>query len=174
MLKNEAAQRNPAETAADALVRLGHYVFLRRRYLGMDAREDLARAAGISIRVLGDVERGDREVTKPVVVKIEHALGWAPGSAQAVLRGEEAVVLADRPVPVDVLDAIGEMYRIAGKVVRVAARLFRVPGNGPPAGHNSPGILGDRPERRGGPRRYPNMARRRSFRSTHSSRAGRC
>lgn len=68
--------------------RLGRYLISRRVQLGYERQADLADAAGVALRTVGTIERGDR-VRATTLAKIEQALGWKPGSADAVLRGGE-------------------------------------------------------------------------------------
>ncbi len=97
-MKDNAGQSVPQPITSEALARLAHYVIVRRRLLGMYTRGAFARAAGVSARTLGDVERGERPVTAPVLARIEYTLGWAPGSADTVLAGGEPLVTLDRPM----------------------------------------------------------------------------
>lgn len=68
--------------------RLGAYVVSRRTELGHDRQQDLADAAGVAVRTIGALERGER-VRASTVAKIERALDWLPGSASTVLHGGE-------------------------------------------------------------------------------------
>lgn len=72
--------------------RLGEHVVNRRIELNMPKRDDLATASGISYRILGDIETGRRDnFDRVTLVKLEHALQWAPGSAVAIANGGTAV-----------------------------------------------------------------------------------
>lgn len=68
--------------------RLGRYLVSRRVELGYERQADLAGAAGVALRTVGTIERGDR-VRATTLAKIEQALGWKPGSADKILRGGE-------------------------------------------------------------------------------------
>ena len=74
--------------------RLATYVVATRTRRGW-SRGDLARAAGISARVLGDVERGrprGRTGFSPeTLALIEHALGWGIGSCMRILAGGDPI-----------------------------------------------------------------------------------
>lgn len=170
-MTNSACRDAQEPITAEAMVRLGNYVVVRRRHLGMYTREALAQAAGVSIRLLGDVERGTRTVRGRILGRIEQALGWAPGSADAVLRGGEPQTRLDRPVPADVLDAISEMYRIAAQVARLATRFpdDQEPTDQDRSGHERAARVARRCAAcRGGMR---DARRRRALRSRHWSQA---
>ncbi|WP_067683810.1 helix-turn-helix domain-containing protein [Nocardia miyunensis] len=85
-LDNGAVQQIPVAFTTADLVRLGHCVIVRRCELGMLTRGALAEKSGVSSRVLGDLERGYRKVTDTILVRVEQALAWVPGTAQAVWR----------------------------------------------------------------------------------------
>ncbi|WP_216918041.1 helix-turn-helix domain-containing protein [Nocardia noduli] len=151
----------------------------RRRELGMYTREDLARGAGVSVRTLGTLERGDRLLGRAVLEKVERALGWRSGSALAVLAGEQPQVVLDRPVPAEVLEAIAELYRAAGRVTRLAARLGVLPDSDQLIGPDSLAPADDRagraPQSRccAGCETTRAARRRKALRSRHWSPAGR-
>lgn len=68
------------------------------------SRAAFARAAGVSRRVLDDVEKGRRDnYSEATLAAIEAALGWAPGSAMRVVQGGKVRRDAD-PVLVRLLD----------------------------------------------------------------------
>ncbi|MGN2639031.1 helix-turn-helix domain-containing protein [Nocardia takedensis] len=163
----------------EALRRLGHEVIDRRRELRMYTREDLAREAGVSVRTLGTLERGDRLLRRAVLDKVERALGWRSGSALAVLRGEQPQVVLDRPVPADVLEAVAELYRAAGRMARLAARLGVLPDSDQLIGRDSLVPAGDRAVRAPQSRRCAGCEttraarRHKALRSRHWSPAGR-
>lgn len=53
-------------------------------------RPDFARAAGLSDRVVGEVERAERPNFSPdTLAGIEYALGWAPGSCDLIRAGRQ-------------------------------------------------------------------------------------
>ncbi|GAA2070986.1 helix-turn-helix domain-containing protein [Williamsia deligens] len=74
-------------TAAEVGAKVG----LRRRALGLDVAE-LARTAGVDAKTIRSMEGGDRWPRDSTVAKIERALGWEPGSVEAVANGGEPVV----------------------------------------------------------------------------------
>lgn len=80
--------------------RLAQYVVSRRTELGHERQRDLADLAGVALRTVGTIERGER--VRPVTLaKLERALDWLPGSASAVLHGGEPTTKdanADEPV----------------------------------------------------------------------------
>ncbi|MFC5789645.1 helix-turn-helix domain-containing protein [Agromyces tardus] len=90
------------------LRRRGASVVDRRIALGYTTRQDFAVATGLSYRLLGDVERGRREVSAGSWAVIEQALGWEPGT----VRADE-----DRPPPVSAIRALGDAYLIAAELV---------------------------------------------------------
>jgi transcriptional regulator with XRE-family HTH domain len=72
--------------------RLGEYV--QRRRIALDwGRDELAARAHMSLRTVASVERGQnprmRDTTQ---YAIEHVLGWAPGSVEAILAGGDPVL----------------------------------------------------------------------------------
>ncbi|MGC4925627.1 helix-turn-helix domain-containing protein [Streptomyces sp. DT117] len=70
-------------------VRLGHAIEAARDAKGM-TQVALAEAADVSESTVQNLESGKARVRQPPSVKkVEAALGWAPGSADAVLAGGE-------------------------------------------------------------------------------------
>ncbi|MEU8623224.1 helix-turn-helix transcriptional regulator [Streptomyces sp. NPDC048669] len=70
-------------------VRLGHAIEAARDAKGM-TQVALAAAAGVSESTVQNLEAGkERQRQPPSVKKVEAALHWAPGSADAVLAGGE-------------------------------------------------------------------------------------
>lgn len=68
--------------------RLARLVIARRVELGMHTTKALAKDAGLSPRMLGDVENGRRDnFSSGAKAQIERALRWDPGSIDAILRG---------------------------------------------------------------------------------------
>lgn len=64
----------------------------RRVELGHHSREAFAKASGISIRTLGDIESARRESYAPeTLVRLEKSLQWPPGAVPAVLDGGKVV-----------------------------------------------------------------------------------
>lgn len=83
----------------DGWVILGKAVVARRIRMGYGTREKFAQAAGISSRLLSDIENGKRTSYDPAtLVKLEEALKWEPGGVDATLAGGDAEVA---PVKVD-------------------------------------------------------------------------
>lgn len=76
--------------------RLGDAVLNRRARMGMASRAELARRSGISLRLLTDLELGHRDSYDPATfARLEQALEWAPGSAEAILEGGHAMSTAE-------------------------------------------------------------------------------
>lgn len=51
-------------------------------------RGDFARATGVSVRLLADLETGERSNYQPATLAaVEAALGWAPGTCEHVVAG---------------------------------------------------------------------------------------
>ncbi len=111
----------------------------------MDTRGHLARATGLSYRLLGDLERGTRDVSEGTLALVEQALGWVPGSARDVLAGGPPAVGASPAVltgpttaranedraPRSAIRALTDGYRIATEIIESGAehhgtRLFEV------------------------------------------------
>jgi hypothetical protein len=94
------------------LDRLAKYVVRRRVALGYKTREAFAGAVGVSVRILGDIERGRRLVGHSTVAAVEEFLRWRPGAFDAILLGREpelveAAALPEQPKQgPDVLDAV--------------------------------------------------------------------
>ncbi|MBH0776781.1 Scr1 family TA system antitoxin-like transcriptional regulator [Nocardia bovistercoris] len=103
--------------------RLAEAVIGRRKELGMSTRTHLARASGLSYRLLGIVEHGARPVSDGTLAILEQALGWTPGSARRTLTGgapalgAQAVIaplpLADERANGPALRALGEGFELA-------------------------------------------------------------
>ncbi|RAJ54920.1 helix-turn-helix protein [Streptomyces sp. KhCrAH-43] len=75
-------------------VRLGHAIEAARDAKGM-TQVALAEAADVSESTIQNLEAGKERVRQPPSVKkVEAALGWAPGSADAVLTGGEPTPLS--------------------------------------------------------------------------------
>jgi transcriptional regulator with XRE-family HTH domain len=73
--------------AGDDWERLGHYATRAR---GRQSRQELATAAGVSDRTLGDIERGKAANYQGSVRRaLEFAWGWEPGDFERVLAGGE-------------------------------------------------------------------------------------
>ncbi|WP_189033911.1 helix-turn-helix domain-containing protein [Nocardia rhizosphaerihabitans] len=67
--------------------RLAERVVARRVEVGMPTRQALADATGLSYRLLGDLERGDRPVSDGSLAVVEQALGWTAGVARKIVDG---------------------------------------------------------------------------------------
>lgn len=77
---------------------LGKASVARRIRLGYETREKFAQAAGISSRLLSDIENGKRTSYDPAtLVKLEEALKWEAGSVDALLAGGAATPKAAQP-----------------------------------------------------------------------------
>lgn len=59
----------------------------RRARLGL-SWEDVSNQAGLSVATLRRARRGAGELTIDTMIGIERALWWAPGSVEAILRGD--------------------------------------------------------------------------------------
>lgn len=86
-----------AEDADGDRRRLANYVRARRHALGWHNTRDFAEAAGVSTATISAIETG-KNVRANSVAMVEIALGWRPGSAEAVLLGGEPVT-DDAPAP---------------------------------------------------------------------------
>ncbi|MQY24172.1 hypothetical protein NRB20_73050 [Nocardia sp. RB20] len=98
--------------------------------LGMSTREALAESTGLSIRVLGDVERAARKVSDRTLHRLEQGLLWKSGSARAILTGgepvstlepsygEQAVPADEQSLPALWMHALSDAYAIAGELAR--------------------------------------------------------
>jgi transcriptional regulator with XRE-family HTH domain len=88
--------------------RLAEAVRSRRYRLGM-SQQAVADAASVSLRSIGNLERGEGVPQLGKRLAIETALRWAPGSIEAVMRGEDPTELSletRQPQPVGLgLDA---------------------------------------------------------------------
>ncbi|MGW4796133.1 helix-turn-helix domain-containing protein [Nonomuraea sp. NPDC004297] len=82
---------------AKDLQRLARYVVRRRTSLGFKYREDFATVTGLSVRTLGDIERARRTVSDATVAVVEEALGWKPGSFDAILHQGEPEIMESAP-----------------------------------------------------------------------------
>lgn len=68
---------------AEHLRTLADHVLARRLELGMRRKVDLARAAGLSERKIGAIERAERKGIGPnTLAGLDRALQWVPGSAR--------------------------------------------------------------------------------------------
>lgn len=74
--------------------RLADHVISRRTHQDYDTQELLAAAAGVALKTVGRLERGE-SVSNSTLSKIERALSWAPGSMRAILAGGDPTELPD-------------------------------------------------------------------------------
>jgi hypothetical protein len=82
-----------------ALERLGHHIVSRRVALGYRNRTDLANSLQFTVRTLADIENGVRKASPGTYAMLENKLGWAPGSIDTILAGEEPKELVMNPRP---------------------------------------------------------------------------
>jgi hypothetical protein len=74
---------------------LAEHVVARRLELGYTSATQFAHVAGISRPIISDLEAGKRSsYSIQTLVKLQLALGWAPGSISDILSG-------GRPTPID-------------------------------------------------------------------------
>lgn len=92
---------------------LGEQVRVHRLAQGL-SKEEAARRGGMSVKTWTSVEEGGvvRDVT---YAGVDRALGWQPGSAEAVLDGNEPIVI-ERPRE-EPADEVAELARLL-EVVR--------------------------------------------------------
>lgn len=77
----------------------------RARGLRRQTQADFAHEIGISVRLLGQLEAGERRQYDPTTVhRIESALGWADGSVDRVANGQSPIVERD-PLLARIVDA---------------------------------------------------------------------
>lgn len=79
------------------LKRLGRLIVARRKQRGLPTRQAFADSLKITYRVLTDLENGTRQLGAKTYLQIEKALGWQPGSVEAVLAGGEPTPIVDDP-----------------------------------------------------------------------------
>lgn len=66
--------------------RLAQAIIDRRAELGYRTREQMAAAAGLSSRLLGDLEKNRRQnYDRITLARVEGALDWEPGTIQRIL-----------------------------------------------------------------------------------------
>jgi hypothetical protein len=101
--------------------RLGEYVVARRMERGFKTRSDLASAAQVSSRLLGDIEKGRRGNFDPTTIaSLESALGWETGSVRRIVEGGEPKLRLATPVtaPGGHPDEIELIYRSQSMTAR--------------------------------------------------------
>jgi transcriptional regulator with XRE-family HTH domain len=116
--------------------RLGEAIRRQRRREGMN-QDDLAKAANLSKRTIGNYERGRAPEGALGVpdgyYDVARVLGWTPRSVDDVLRGEEPTVIADQrdvsaaafAALIDPVFALTDVARDAGAPTEIVTR-FRV------------------------------------------------
>lgn len=68
----------------------------RARALRRQTQAEFAEDVGVSVRTIGNLEAGEvRQYDAQTIARLEHALGWAPGSVERVLEGGAPVVETD-------------------------------------------------------------------------------
>jgi transcriptional regulator with XRE-family HTH domain len=114
-----------------ARARLGSRIRQRRKALNMRNQSDLAEAAGLSLRVIGAMERGEK-VSPTSIIDVELALGWAAGSADSVLSGGEPAVDGDEPdlpdpadLTEDQMDSLADLAELMPRLRRIDPGLYR-------------------------------------------------
>lgn len=105
--------------------RLGEAIEAARDALGM-SQVGLAEAAGISESTVQNYEAGVVRVRLPVTLgHVEQALGWAPGSGVAVLKGGDPTPIAATPakaelnLPLRVAQALEDGQLIDTKILEL-------------------------------------------------------
>lgn len=106
---------------ADGWARVAHAVVRRRVHLGL-TQEEASGRAGLSAttwRLLeNEVQTRYRRLT---LAGVERALGWAPGSIDAILAGDEPSVTDDGRGPATATPADDDaIVRLRGKVARLS------------------------------------------------------
>ncbi len=82
--------------------RLAQAIIDRRAALGYRTREALAAAAGLSSRLLADLEKNRRQnYDRITIARVEGAMEWEPGTVNTILRGGDYPGMA-KPEPVDI------------------------------------------------------------------------
>lgn len=74
------------EAPEQGIERLHHFVTERRRALGISRTQMFARG-GPSPSTMNKALTGDRGLSRSTLERIDRALGWTPGSAEAVMGG---------------------------------------------------------------------------------------
>ena len=117
---------------------LADHVVRRRKAMGFDKQQDFAAKAGISAKLLGEIEGARREsYSRGTFTSLEDALLWRPGSVGMVVGGHEpdALPLPERPrqtlADIDDVELIARLNELTAEVAR---RLNRRPEQGPDGG----------------------------------------
>lgn len=100
--------------------RLADSVVARRTELGIGTRQELARATGLSYRLLGDLERGTRPVSEGSLAIVEQVLEWMPGSAKKILEGGRPKLAVEGAA-----FATASSERVKGRITDVASQADR-------------------------------------------------
>lgn len=90
----------PTTRTPDDWARLGEWIALRRKQIGLDQRE-LGEAAGVSENTISNYERGRVPARGKVPAgyyRVEKALRFAKGSIDAILEGQEPAFEIEGPV----------------------------------------------------------------------------
>lgn len=102
--------------------RLAELVISRRAELGMKTTKALAEAAGLTPRMVGDIENARRvNYSAGARAQIENALKWRPGSIDNILSGGEPQILIatlGTPVPTEV-DRAPSILRLVQSAVEL-------------------------------------------------------
>jgi hypothetical protein len=78
--------RGIPDAPIEAWERVGHAVLTRRVELGYRTRQAFSEMAGLTIKTLGEIERGDRQSYDPAtLVQVERCLSWPQGTIVALL-----------------------------------------------------------------------------------------
>lgn len=112
------------EAPDQGIDRLHHFVSERRRALNISRAEMYARG-GPSPSTMNKALSGDRGLSRTTLERIDRALGWAPGSAEAAMTG--GVPTSQIPTPnegcpahehvVTVLESLRDQLVRAGELV---------------------------------------------------------
>lgn len=108
--------------------RLAAYVVTARNAAGYKTTRQFAAATGIGEKTHYRLEQG-KPVGRDTLAVVEQHVGWAPGSASAVLRGEEPRLLAGG---LDAKHAAAQAEVIAmtpDELAQMHARIAAVPGS---------------------------------------------
>ena len=105
---------------------VGRYM-RRARALRRQTQAEFAREVGLSVRTVGALEAGEhRSYDETTVVRVESALGWAPGSLDRVANGGRPIVERD-PMLARIVDAWPrlptEIKRMLSQLVAFAMRV---------------------------------------------------
>lgn len=128
-----APRGRPAATLTDVSWQdLGEHV-RRARIIRRETQAEFAAEVGLSVRTIGSLEAGERcQYDETTIVRIESALGWAPGSVDRVVEGRAPTVVAG-PYLARILDIWPRLPRDYRRVLAyLAAALVNHPDGDPP------------------------------------------